>query len=170
MSKKWTAELDSILLHGVFEECQVSFGKALCEKLAERVRSAEIEGFTECTPKAVENRLYSWKKKNVKPDTTNGDTAVTTPKKASAPKKAAGTPKTPRAKKGSAKKQTAVSDEEEAGRDEEALKSPSVGRKRASESEEGGKGKKVKVEPLGAGEYDEDVGAGEADEGTAAFA
>ncbi|KAF9695039.1 hypothetical protein EKO04_006890 [Ascochyta lentis] len=168
MSKKWTAELDSILIHGVFEECQISFGKALCEKIAERVRSAGIEGFTECTPKAIENRLYSWKKKNVKTDTTNGDTAVSTPKKAPAPKKAAGTPKTPRSKKGSAKNKAAP-EEEEAARDEDSLKSPSVGRKRASESEEGGKSKKAKVESLDPGEYDEVMEGGEVGEGETAF-
>ncbi|KAF2630450.1 hypothetical protein BU25DRAFT_489213 [Macroventuria anomochaeta] len=150
MSKRWTPELDSILLHGVFEECQISFGKALCEKIAGRVRATGIEGFAECTPKAVENRLYSWKKKNVSTSTSNGETPASTPKKAATkPKKEPGTLKSPRAKKGSGKEKA---DEEEAG--DEELKSPSQGRKRANESEERGEEKKVKIEPSDVKEED----------------
>ncbi|KAH6622331.1 hypothetical protein C7974DRAFT_426016 [Boeremia exigua] len=148
MSKKWTPELDSILLHGVFEECQISFGKALCEKIAERVRNAGIAGFTECTPKAVENRLYSWKKKNATTSTGAGtpdDTPVPTPKKAAAkPKKDPTTPKTPRAKKGAKK----AEDAGEGGEDDmNKSKSPTAGRKRAAGSEEEHSDKKVKLEP-----------------------
>ncbi|KAL1608705.1 hypothetical protein SLS59_001895 [Nothophoma quercina] len=161
MSKKWTPELDSILLHGVFEECQISFGKALCEKIAERVRAAGVEGFTEVTPKAVENRLYSWKKKNVKID-ANGEAATATPNatpKKGVAKKGPATPKTktPRAKKGAAKKKV---DDEEAG-DEDQLESPSAGRKRKSESEEENEDKKVKIESLDAVEDDGVMGGGE---------
>ncbi|KAI0575364.1 hypothetical protein PtrSN002B_007188 [Pyrenophora tritici-repentis] len=59
MVNKWTPELDSILVRCVFEECNVSFSKGLCAKIAERVTAAGME----CTPKAIENRLYSWKRK-----------------------------------------------------------------------------------------------------------
>ncbi|KAJ4322181.1 hypothetical protein N0V94_002529 [Neodidymelliopsis sp. IMI 364377] len=158
MPAKWTAELDSILLHGVFEECQISFGKALCEKIAERVRAAGIEGFTECTPKAVENRLYSWKKKNVKTDSATG-TPTTTPKKPAATPKKAATPRTPRAKKNTPKKKVVSESEEDD--DEGALKSPSAGRKRKSASMEGAEGKKMKVEASENGEDGDGMGGGD---------
>lgn len=32
----------SQLLHGVFEECNISFGKALCAKIAERVNATGV--------------------------------------------------------------------------------------------------------------------------------
>ncbi|KAJ4379324.1 hypothetical protein N0V86_005369 [Didymella sp. IMI 355093] len=152
MSRKWMPELDAILLHGVFEECQISFGKALCEKLAERVRAAGVEGFTECTPKSIENRLYSWKKKNTTATTATGDTPVSTPKKAAPKPKESAIPKakTPRAKKGAVKKR--AGDEEI---DEEPT--PSAGRKRSAESEEAGEEKKAKLEHAG------DEAAGEAE-------
>ncbi|KAJ4988674.1 hypothetical protein SVAN01_05807 [Stagonosporopsis vannaccii] len=152
MSRKWTAELDSILLHGVFEECQISFGKALCEKIAERVRAAGIgvftEGFTECTPKAVENRLYSWKKKNVtttpNPFTATGTATATAPntptKPAARARKNPATPKTPRPRNGAGVKKAGSEDKEdgEVG-----------GRKRGSEEEMGdGVEKKVKLEEV----------------------
>lgn len=74
-----------------------------------------------------------------------------TPKKdLEASKKATPKSKTPRAKKGVARK-NAEFDEAEDGDD--VLKSPSAGRKRASESEEGGEGKKVKAERLGGAEF-----------------
>ncbi|KAF1361983.1 hypothetical protein EJ07DRAFT_44200, partial [Lizonia empirigonia] len=78
---KWTAELDSILLHGVFEECQISFSKVLCERISARVRAAGERKLTretaECTAKAIENRLYNWKKKNA----SAAGTMPSTPKK-----------------------------------------------------------------------------------------
>ncbi|KAF1933636.1 uncharacterized protein M421DRAFT_395752 [Didymella exigua CBS 183.55] len=147
MSKKWTPELDAIL------KCQISFGKALCNKLAERVRATGV-GFTECTPKSIENRLYSWKKKNTTSSTGSGDTPTSTPKKGAAkPKKEPATPKgkTPRAKKGAAKKAGDEADEE---------LTMSAGRKRYAEREQGGGEKKVKVEQ---GD-DEGVGVAEVEE------
>lgn len=99
------------------------------------------EGFTECTPKSIENRLYSWKKKNTTASTASGDAPVTPKKAAAKPKKDPATPKakTPRAKKGSAKKKAG---EEEV--DNELT--PSAVRKRSAESEEEGEEKKVKLE------------------------
>ncbi|KAF7672606.1 hypothetical protein GT037_009107 [Alternaria burnsii] len=104
MPIKWTSELDAILLHGVFEECNISFNKSLCTKIAERVSAAGME----CTAKAVENRLYSWKKKNVSGQ-TNLNSATNTPSKSSA----ANTPKsTPRARaKSTPRKKKQVSEE-----------------------------------------------------------
>ncbi|EFQ92096.1 hypothetical protein CFE70_001789 [Pyrenophora teres f. teres 0-1] len=61
MVNKWTSEFESIVLQGLFEECNISFNKALCTKIAERVTAAGME----CTPKAIENRLYAWKKKAI---------------------------------------------------------------------------------------------------------
>ncbi|KAF3042172.1 hypothetical protein E8E12_008277 [Didymella heteroderae] len=140
MSKKWTLELDAIA------KCQISFGKALCEKLAERVRAAGVanartEGFTECTPKSIENRLYSWKKKKTTANTGSGDNPASAPKKAAPrPKKEPAAPKakTPRAKKGAAKKKA----DEEA----DAELTPSAGRKRFAESEKVSEEKKVKLD------------------------
>jgi hypothetical protein len=154
MPIKWTPELDTVvrphpilsfpstltrtqLLHGVFEECNISFSKALCQKLAERVKTGGIgtsitplppqssPSFTDqqpdCTAKAVENRLYSWKKKNV----GSGDA---TPKAAGTPK-AATAPKTPKSR---AKKQKVASesDEPEGLQGEDEAASPLAGRKR----------------------------------------
>jgi hypothetical protein len=115
--------------------------------------NAYIDGFTECTPKSIENRLYSWKKKNTTATTATGDTPASTPKKAAPkPKKEPVTPKakTPRAKKGAAKKKAGDEDV-----DEEPT--PSAGRKRSAESEEVGEEKKVKLEQAG------DEAAGEAE-------
>ncbi|XP_014554090.1 hypothetical protein COCVIDRAFT_105937 [Bipolaris victoriae FI3] len=84
---KWTPELDAIILHGVFEECNISFSKSLCAKIAQRVNDAGVE----CTPKAIENRLYSWKKKNVS-GATGLNSATSTPVQTPA------TPKTPRSR------------------------------------------------------------------------
>ncbi|KAF2128364.1 hypothetical protein P153DRAFT_432033 [Dothidotthia symphoricarpi CBS 119687] len=123
MPLKWTPELDSILLHGVFEECNISFSKALCSKIAERVGAAGIE----CTPKAVENRLYSWKKKNVG-GTINGSTPNTPSKPA--------TPKTPASSRGRAKAATKKKIQAEQDLlhndddDEDEILSPTVNRKR----------------------------------------
>lgn len=114
-----------------------------------------IEGFTECTPKSIENRLYSWKKKNTATTTGSGDAPASTPRKAAPkPKKEPTTPKakTPRAKKGAAKKK---GDGEADGE-----LTPSAGRKRSAESGEAGEETKVKVEQ---GVDDED-GAGEPEE------
>lgn len=119
------------------------------------ITDLSIEGFTECTPKSIENRLYSWKKKNTAATTGSGDTSASTPKKAAAkPKKEPTTPKArpPRAKKGTTKKK---GDGEADGE-----LTPSAGRKRSAESGEAGEEKKVKVEQ---GVDDED-GAGEAEE------
>jgi hypothetical protein len=146
----------------------------LCEKIAARIRAANIgksgslfhhthahhhhlplvsfseltlpaEGFTECTPKAVENQLYKFKKKSTATAAPSNPGSPSVSKKA-APKTPK-TPKTPRAKK-AAKKATAPEPEEG---DEEELVSPSPtkGRKRGAEGEgkaEGG-AKKVKTEP-----------------------
>ncbi|KAL5121603.1 hypothetical protein ACEQ8H_000289 [Pleosporales sp. CAS-2024a] len=136
MPTKWTPELDSILLHGVFEECNISFSKALCGKIAERVSEQGIE----CTAKAVENRLYSWKKKNV----TGGGGTPVKPGRDSPAKAAATTtttPKTPRARaKGSATKKARTSTPVQATEGhghESGHESPSVkrggGNKRARE-------------------------------------
>ena len=176
----------------MFEECQISFGKALCEKIAERVRAAGIgtyflfpdssfsllllqkpvlhsrppngchrrpltrgsaEGFTECTPKAVENRLYSWKKKNVTAATNSstaaGAAAPETPKKTAArAKKDPATPKTPRAKKGVAAKKAGSEDEEQ------EKEGKVGGKKRGGDDEGEGEGvvKKVKLEEVGGDE------------------
>ncbi|KAF2999263.1 hypothetical protein E8E13_003297 [Curvularia kusanoi] len=154
---KWTPELDSILLQGVFEECNISFGKALCDKIAARVRAAGIEGFTECTPKAVENRLYSWKKKNT---TVPGDadaTVPSTPNKAAKTKKDATASRTPRTKKSAVKKVDSGAEEDEA-----ETMSPTKGRKRAAKGENVGEVKKVKTEP--AEQEDDGFGAGEMEE------
>ncbi|KAH7074824.1 hypothetical protein BKA63DRAFT_414645 [Paraphoma chrysanthemicola] len=114
MPIKWTPELDTILLHGVFEECNISFSKALCEKLAQRVRATGVEA----SSKAVENRLYSWKKKNV----GSGTNATSTPSKVLA------TPKTPnsRAKATGRKKKLATPSESENDGPEGLIDSPSV--------------------------------------------
>ncbi|KNG45135.1 hypothetical protein DDE82_003108 [Stemphylium lycopersici] len=99
MPIRWTAELDAVLLHGVFEECNISFSKALCSKIAQRVADAGMP----CTAKAIENRLYSWKKKNISGN-SNLNSATSTPAK-SALATPVKTPRsrakvTPRAKKG----------------------------------------------------------------------
>jgi hypothetical protein len=75
----------------------------------------------DCTAKAVENRLYSWKKKNV----GSGDA---TPKAAGIPK-AATAPKTPKSR---AKKQNvnSESDEPEGLQGDAEAESPLAGRKR----------------------------------------
>lgn len=100
------------------------------------------------------------KKKNI---CAAGTTASvpTTPKKVAAEKGPA-TPKTktPRARKGAAKKVDAETEEDQ---DEDQLKSPPVGRKRKSESEEVGDEKKIKIEALDPQEYDEVMGGGEAE-------
>ncbi|KAF3053372.1 hypothetical protein E8E11_011741 [Didymella keratinophila] len=133
MSKKWTPELDAILPNGVFEECQISFGKALCKKIAERVR---IPG------------------KDTIAVTASGDTSASTPKKAAPkPKKEPATPKakTLRVKKGAAK----VKAEEEA----DGGPAPSAGRKKSIESEAAGEEKNVKLEQ----DVGKEDGAGEAE-------
>ncbi|KAG9198380.1 hypothetical protein G6514_010224 [Epicoccum nigrum] len=144
MAKTWTPELQSILFQGIFEECNISISKALCEKIAVRIRAANIEGFTECTPKAVENQLYKFKKKSTA-------AAAASPAAGASPsvsKKAAlKAPKIPRAKKAAKKATTPEPD----GGDEEELVSPSPtkGRKRGAKGEGKGEGgaKKVKTEP-----------------------
>lgn len=163
------------LLNGVFEECQISSAKPsvkrslsasaplasvgasglLLNLFPHHITTTDtcLEGFTECTPKSVENRLYMWKKKNVTAATASGDTPVSTPKKAAAkPEKGPSTlkAKTPRAKKGAAKKKV----EEEADRE----LTPSAGRKRSFESEEAGEAKKIKLEQdIGEEDVDDDV-------------
>ncbi|OSS43764.1 hypothetical protein B5807_11529 [Epicoccum nigrum] len=175
MAKTWTPELQSILHQGVFEECNISISKALCEKIAARIRAANIEGFTECTPKAVENQLYKFKKKSTAAAAASpaagagaAGAAPSNPGSPSVSKKAAPktpkTPKTPRAKK-AVKKATAPEPEEG---DEEELVSPSPtkGRKRGAKGEGKGEGgaKKVKTEPatpesdcFSAGQAEEEV-------------
>jgi hypothetical protein len=128
------------LLNGVFEECNISVSKALCIKLAARIETLKGVGkltppnymlthltqiYTECTAKAVEGRLYSWKKKNV----SGGGSTTTTPVKP--PRKTA--VKTPRSR---AKKKALTpveSSADEASPDglleyDEQLASPSAGR------------------------------------------
>jgi hypothetical protein len=128
------------LLNGVFEECNISVSKALCIKLAARIETLKGVGkltppnymlthltqiYTECTAKAVEGRLYSWKKKNV----SGGGSTTTTPVKP--PRKTA--VKTPRSR---AKKKAVTpveSSADEAGPEglleyDEQLASPSAGR------------------------------------------
>ncbi|KAH8733166.1 hypothetical protein GQ44DRAFT_782051 [Phaeosphaeriaceae sp. PMI808] len=116
MPIKWSAELDAILIRGVFEEYNVSFTRKLTDKLAARIQATGIE----CTYKAVEGRLYGWKKKNTA--AANAVTAsVSTPAK-----KAAATPKkpsAPRSNKTSTKKRPASTDT-----DSETIESPSTGR------------------------------------------
>ncbi|KAI8940859.1 hypothetical protein NX059_002120 [Plenodomus lindquistii] len=160
MPIKWTAELDSILLHGVFEECQISFSKALCAKIAERVTAAGME----CSAKAVENRLYTWKKKNVTGNTgLNASTNNTTTKPSAAK---TSTPKTPRGRAKATPRKKVVDYEDGAEGpvdDEEEITSPSAARgKRGlngagpsyaepdSETEEGDAptAKRVKAEPV----------------------
>lgn len=111
------------------------------------------EGFTECTPKSIENKLYSWKKKNTTAPTASGDTPMSTPKKtAPRQKKDPATPKnkTPRAKKGAAKRS-----------EEDEELTPSKSRKRQAESEEVEESKKMKVEQ----DDEEGVEGAGADEG-----
>ncbi|KAL1793785.1 hypothetical protein ACET3X_008767 [Alternaria dauci] len=129
MPIKWTSELDAILLHGVFEECNISFNKTLCTKIAERVSAAGME----CTAKAVENRLYSWKKKNVSGQ-INLNSATNTPSKSSAAGTAKSTPR-PRAKATPKKKQ--VSEEV----DSDETLSPTAARGKRGKS--GGSKRKV---------------------------
>jgi hypothetical protein len=165
------------LLHGVFEECNISFTKPLCAKIAERVKASGlgkchrlpsaplrianicIAGANECSAKAIESRLYSWKKKNV---SGGGGTPAKTPIKTPASR---------------GKKQKVVTPELEhsgpeglASSDEEVV-SPSMNRKRArstpkklyaesdqedGEEEEGEEeekvyipfGKRIKAEPV----------------------
>ncbi|EOA89516.1 hypothetical protein ACJQWK_09165 [Exserohilum turcicum] len=151
---KWTPELDAIVLRGVFEECNVSFGKELCAKISQRVVDIGIE----CTPKAVENRLYSWKKKNTAGGATNPTSSATgTPAKP-----ASATQKTPRSRN----KATPRAKKEEDGDDGEEPLSPtpaprkrksSAPKKASSKEKDSGdddieeddfpKSKKVKAEP-----------------------
>ncbi|KAH7386704.1 hypothetical protein DE146DRAFT_179366 [Phaeosphaeria sp. MPI-PUGE-AT-0046c] len=146
MPVKWTPELDSILLHAVFEESGISFSKALCNKIAERVKATGID----CTPKAVENRLYSWKKKNVSstapaPSPAKEASATPTPSKGAKAK----TGRVRSGKNMGAKQITPESEE---------LESLSVrGKKRARTEEDENEvlEKKVKVEDLG--EEDEGI-------------
>ncbi|KAG9195832.1 hypothetical protein G6011_00953 [Alternaria panax] len=164
---KWTSELDAILLHGVFEECNVSFNKSLCTKIAERVSAAGME----CTAKAVENRLYTWKKKNVSGQ-TNLNSATSTPSKSSTATTPKSTPR-PRAK-AAPRKNKAVSEEFDSDgpsalvNDDEALSPTKARGKRSASgkpkpkyeegSDKGGKSieieeyvslaKRVKVEPV----------------------
>lgn len=112
----------------------------------------------ECTPKAVENRLYSWKKKNIgsstpsinNPSTTN----PSTPSKPTAKKPA--TPKAPRTPKSAGKKRQPEKEKmvEEDDDDEEMLQdSPSKKRGASSGAGSDGEGtKKVKMEVLEDGE------------------
>jgi hypothetical protein len=82
---------------------------------------------SECTPKAVKNRLYSWKKKNV---SSNTGLNASTPTKsaASTPKKA-----TPRAKAILEAKKQALSEEDVSSPlDDEELLSPSATRGKRS--------------------------------------
>jgi hypothetical protein len=117
--------------------------------------NACTDGFTECTPKSIENRLYSWKKKKKNTTAGSGDTPASTPKKAAAkPKKEPAAPKakTPRAKKGAVKK--------EASEEADGVLTPSPGRKRSAESEKVGDKKKLKFEQ----DVDDEDGAGEAED------
>ncbi|KAH3953298.1 hypothetical protein HBH70_028580 [Parastagonospora nodorum] len=135
MPIKWTPELDSILLHGVFEECNISFSKALCAKIADRVKT----GYgIDCTPKAVENRLYSWKKKNLPAAPSTGNTPSSTPK----------TPKTPKVRAKATPKKI-VLDESEEGGPEGLLESPSPSVKRTSAKRQRSASKVVYVETDG---------------------
>ncbi|CBY01146.1 hypothetical protein IAQ61_012028 [Plenodomus lingam] len=131
MPIKWTAELDAILLHGVFEECNISFSKALCAKIAERVQAAGME----CSAKAVENRLYTWKKKNISGNTNLNASTSNTPTKPAAKKTS--TPKTPRGRAKTTPKKVVNYDNGTEGPmdDDEQLMSPSAARgKRALSS------------------------------------
>ncbi|KAF1946975.1 hypothetical protein EJ02DRAFT_508171 [Clathrospora elynae] len=133
MPIKWTAELEAILLHGVFEECNISFSRALCAKITERVNAAGME----FTHKAVENRLYRWKKKIVSSSPVLNANTPNTPAKSIPTKISRPRPKaTPKMKKGSE-----FSDDDGPQYlmdDDEMLASPSAARgKRAA------KGKKV---------------------------
>jgi hypothetical protein len=84
----------------------------------------------ECTGKAVENRLYSWKKKNVSGNSAT-NTATNTPSKA-----ATGTPKTPRSRTKITPRKKKVSEEVESDGpeglmdddDDDELLSPSAAR------------------------------------------
>ncbi|CAN9436834.1 unnamed protein product [Alternaria alternata] len=168
MPIKWTSELDAILLHGVFEECNISFNKSLCTKIAERVSAAGME----CTAKAVENRLYSWKKKNVSGQ-TNLNSATNTPSKSSAANTPKSTPR-PRAKASPRKKKQVSEDIDSDGpsglMDDDEVLSPTAARgkrgmsggvkrkveyKESDAEEEGGveedyvpMAKRVKAEPV----------------------
>jgi hypothetical protein len=75
----------------------------------------------DCTPKAVENRLYSWKKKNLPAAPSTGNTPSSTPK----------TPKTLKGRAKATPKKT-VRDESEEDGSEGLLESPSPSVKRAS--------------------------------------
>ncbi|CAI9627656.1 unnamed protein product [Alternaria burnsii] len=168
MPIKWTSELDAIVLHGVFEECNISFNKSLCAKIAERVSAAGME----CTAKAVENRLYSWKKKNVSGQ-TNLNSATNTPSKSSAANTPKSTPR-PRAKATPRKKKQVSEDIDSDGpsglMDDDEVLSPTAARgkrgmsggvkrkveyKESDAEEEGGveedyvpMAKRVKAEPV----------------------
>ncbi|KAF1915520.1 hypothetical protein BDU57DRAFT_596018 [Ampelomyces quisqualis] len=113
MPIKWTPELDSILLHAVFEECNISFSKALCTKITTRIEAAGID----CTPKAVENRLYSWKKKNVGSTTAASGSTPSKPTRVAKDK----TPKTPRTPNSSGKKNNVVTPDHEREDDDEEM-------------------------------------------------
>lgn len=167
------------LLHAVFEECNISFSKALCMKIAERVGNAGVgtssysalsfhsptfhkpipsvpcaastDDCPECTPKAVENRLYSWKKKNVGSNpsatstTNNSTTPASTPSKPTAKKPA--TPKVPRTPKSAGRKKVTTPQPEDDDDEEMFQESPSKkrGLSSAGDKEEEGM-KKVKLE------------------------
>jgi hypothetical protein len=132
-----------LLLHGVFEECNISFSKALCEKLAHRVRATGVGTYpyiqhstplhllrnlilqpltqflTAATSKSIQNRLYSWKKKNVG---TNPPSATSTPAKA------ASTSKPPRPKAPATKKSVDTASESSNGGPDGLAESPSISR------------------------------------------
>lgn len=116
---------------------------------------------TVCTAKAVKNRLYNWKKKNVSGDTGLNNSTTDTPLKISA------TPRTPRTKFKSMtkKRKSGESDSglDDPANDDEDIKSPSTGRgkiglhgtpfiyvSQESESEDtvAHKAKRVKTEPV----------------------
>lgn len=117
--------------------------------IADSLTPGSAEGFTECTPKAVENRLYSWKKKNVSAATNPsaaaaGAAAPETPKKTAArARKDPATPKTPRAKKAAAAKKAGSEDEEQ------EKEGKAGGKKRGGDEGEGeGIVKKMKLEEV----------------------
>lgn len=129
----------------------------------------------DCTPKAIENRLYSWKKKNTSAGATTATTsAPSTPAKTDGPKQ-----KTPRSRVKSTPRVKKEKTEDEDENEEPSSPTPARRKRKAGtpkkasskekesgnedvEEEDGPKSKKVKNEPT-----DDDSGVNEtaSDEG-----
>ncbi|KAH4845546.1 hypothetical protein HBH75_179850 [Parastagonospora nodorum] len=143
MPIKWTPELDSINATSPSPKPSAPRSPTASRPAMASVRHSLYLLFlkltlADCTPKAVENRLYSWKKKNLPAAPSTGNTPSSTPK----------TPKTPKVRAKATPKKI-VLDESEEGGPEGLLESPSPSVKRTSAKRQRSASKVVYVETDG---------------------